>query len=144
MASFEPAFGAEVPQSERGFGLVEVIVSMFLLTILSVAFLPVLISALQATVRNATVATASQVLSEQLDAASLVERTCAAFDLFENETLASVTDDRGTEYQPERSVTGCTPLTYPAQVTIDVSVAVVGQPEIRVEATTFGIVESAN
>jgi|GEM_PF-1583565 type II secretory pathway pseudopilin PulG len=132
------------PKGEAGFGLVEIIVSMFLLTLLSVAFLPLLISALQATVRNSTVATASQILSEQLDAVTLVPRTCAAFTQFASQALASVTDDRGTEYQPARQVTGCPPGAYPARVTIRVSVAVTDQPEIRVEATTFGVVESAN
>lgn len=116
---------------------------MFLLTLLSIAFLPVLISAMQATVRNSTVATASQLLSEQLDAATLVPRSCAAFNQFASQAIPQVIDERGTRYQASRAVTGCTPASYPAPVTIVVRVTVIGEPDIRVQATTLGVVESA-
>lgn len=130
--------------ADDGFGLVEVVVSMFLLVLLSVAFLPLLIGSLQATVRSTTVATATQVLSEQLDIASLVARNCAAFDSYETAALPVVTDDRGTQYQAVRSVTGCPASTFPATVTVTVSVDVAGQPDLDLHATTLAVVESAN
>lgn len=129
---------------DRGFGLVEIVVSMFLLALLAVAFLPLLIESLRVSVTNSKVATANQILSEQLDAIALVGRTCAAFDAFESAAIPTVTDARGTVYQADRDVTGCTPASYPAPVTIVLTVSVVGEPEIGSRATTTAIVESLN
>jgi len=129
---------------DDGFGLVEIVVSMFLLALLAVAFLPLLIESLRVSVTNSKVATANQILSEQLDAIALVDRTCAAFDAFESAAIPTVTDARGTVYQADRDVTGCTPASYPAPVTIVLTVSVVGTPEIGSRATTTAIVESLN
>ncbi|GAA1687827.1 hypothetical protein GCM10009792_04510 [Microcella alkalica] len=129
---------------DSGFGLVEVVVSMFLLALLSVAFLPLLIESLRVQVLNSKVATANQVLSEQLDAIALVDRTCAAFDAFRSAPVADVTDGRGTVYRASRAVTGCTPASYPAPVTVVLTVTVVGDASIRAQATTRAIVERAN
>lgn len=133
-----------VMSEEDGFGLVEIVVSMFLLALLAVAFLPLLIDALRVSVVNSKVATSNQILSEQLDAVALVDRTCAAFDAFESVAIPTVTDARGTVYQADRDVTGCAPATYPAAVTIVLTVTVVGEPSIGSRATTTAIVERLN
>lgn len=127
-----------------GFGLIEIVVSMFLFALLAVAFLPLLIDALRATVRNATIATATQIMSEQLDTITLVPRTCEAFESWEAEPLPVTVDSRGSEFQPQRAVTGCEPGSYPAAVTIIISVSVAPDADIRVESTTLAVVESAN
>lgn len=129
---------------DKGFGLVEILISMFLLALLAVAFLPLLIDALRVSITNAKVATANQILSEQLDAIALLPRTCAAYNAFESATLPAVADERGTTYQASRDVVGCTPAAYPAAVTITLTVTVVGEPEIRARAVTRAVVESAN
>lgn len=129
---------------DTGFGLVEIVVSMFLLALLAVAFLPLLIESLRVSVTNSKVATANQILSEQLDAIALVARTCAAFDAFDSAPIATVTDARGTVYQAARIVTGCPPAAYPAPVTITLTVSIVGDASIGAKATTSAIVESAN
>ncbi len=129
---------------DTGFGLVEIVVSMFLLALLAVAFLPLLIESLRVSVMNAKVATATQILNEQLDAIALLPRTCAAFNAFEGAAIPSVTDSRGTVYQAARDVTGCTPASYPAAVTITLSVSVVGDPSIGSRAVTRAVVESLN
>lgn len=129
---------------DAGFGLVEIVVSMFLLALLAVAFLPLLIESLRVSVTNSKVATANQILSEQLDAIALVARTCTAFDAFDSAPIATVTDARGTVYQADRTVTGCPPATYPAPVTITLTVSIVGDASIGAKATTSAIVESAN
>lgn len=136
----EPATSSD----DSGFGLVEIVVSMFLLALLAVAFLPLLIESLRVSVTNSKVATANQILSEQLDAIALVPRTCAAFDAFESAAIPNVTDERGTIYQADRDVTGCAPASYPASVTIVLTVSIVGEPGIGSRATTFAIVESLN
>ncbi|MFN3707730.1 prepilin-type N-terminal cleavage/methylation domain-containing protein [Microcella sp.] len=130
---------------DRGFGLVEVVVSMFLLTLLAVAFLPLLIESLRITVRNATIATATQVLSEQLDTVQVVDRTCAAYAAWAAQSVAPITDERQSNYRATRSVTGCAPsMTFPATVTVTVSVDVTPDTDVRVQATTLAIVERAN
>lgn len=134
----------ESASDDAGFGLVEIVVSMFLLALLSVAFLPLLIESLRVSVTNSKVATANQILSEQLDAIALIDRTCAAFNTFESVAIQTVTDARGTVYQADRDVTGCTPASYPAPVTIVLTVSIVGEPTIGSRATTTAIVESLN
>lgn len=131
-------------RDDRGFGLIEILVSMFLLALLAVAFLPLLIDALRVSITNAKLATANQILSEQLDAIALVDRTCADFDAFESASIAPVTDERGTVYQAARDVTGCPPAAYPDQVTITLTVTVAGDASIGARATTTAIVESVN
>ncbi len=129
---------------DAGFGLVEIVVSMFLLALLAVAFLPLLIESLRVSVTNSKVATANQILSEQLDAIALVPRTCAAFDAFESVAIPTVTDNRGTVYQADRDVVGCTPASYPAPVTVTLTVSIVGDASINSRAVTTAIVESLN
>lgn len=129
---------------ERGFGLVEILISMFLLALLSVAFLPLLIDSLRVTVRNATAATATQLVSEQLDATSLIPRTCAGVSSFAAAALPIVTDERGTVYSSGRSADPCPTTGYPIAVPISVWVTANTEPEVRVESSTTVIVESAN
>lgn len=131
-------------RSDDGFGLVEIVVSMFLLAVLAVSFLPLLINALQASVRNATAATATQLVSEQLDAVSLLPRTCAALSGFSASSIPPVTDDRGGVYRAFRSVASCPASGYPAAVRVRVWVTVDSAPGLRIEAETMVIVESAN
>lgn len=134
--------GARTPATDdSGFGLVEIVISMLLLALLAVAFLPLLIGALQASVRNATIATANQLLSEQLDALQTTARTCAALDAYESASISVTTDPRGTEYTPQRTVGAC-PSTFPGSVTVTLRVTVADQPDVRLETVTFAVVES--
>lgn len=132
------------PPADAGFGLVEIVISMFLLALLSVAFLPLLIDSLRVTVRNATAATATQLASEQLDATGLVDRTCAALAVFESASVAPVTDARGTVYTATRTVAACPASGYPAAVEVTVSVTADSAPNLIVQSTTTVIVESAS
>lgn len=129
---------------DEGFGLVEIVISMFLLALLAVAFLPLLINALQASVRNSTAATATQLVSEQLDAVSLLGRTCAALTAFEAASLPTTTDDRGSVYTAHRDAATCPASGYPAGVRVRVWVTVDSDPALQVEAETIVIVEAAS
>lgn len=58
---------AEKDVDERGFGVVEIVISMFLLLIIATAFLPVMIQGHKLSVLNATVATATQLANQQVE-----------------------------------------------------------------------------
>lgn len=135
---------ARLVDRERGLSLVEIIIAMFLLAILSVAFLPVLISSLQLSIRNATTSTATQVLSEQLDELVATPPTCADLQAYGAVTPATVTDRRGVEYRPARSVPACDTLTYPAIVTVVLSVAITNSDVNDVDARTSFLIERAS
>ena len=130
--------------SDAGFGLVEIVVSMFLLAILAVAFLPILIDALRASVRNATAATATQLVSEQLDLVSLLPRTCAALASFESAAIPTVTDERGIVYTSHRDAAACPSSGYPAAVSVRVWVTADSSSTLLIESTTTVIIESAS
>ena len=79
-----------------GFGIVEVIVSMFLLSIMAMAFLPVLVQALQVSKVNASIATATQLLSADLDGARQAVLLCAPEAVSRYEGAFTVTGVWGT------------------------------------------------
>lgn len=122
MKSENSVDGRYLEESDRGLGLVEIVVALFLLALLSLAFLPLLINSLQQTIRNATISTATQVLNEQLDAVLAAEPTCAALTAFEVAAPGPTTDRRGVVYQATRSVPDCSSLTFPASITVDLGV----------------------
>lgn len=129
---------------DAGFGLVEIVISMFLLALLAVAFLPLLIDALRASARNATAATATQLVSEQLDAVSLLPRTCSALAAFESAAVPTVTDARGTVYTPHRDAAACPASGYPVAVSVRVWVTADSSSSLLIESATTVIVESAS
>lgn len=135
---------AEAGDRESGFGLVEILISMFLLALLAVSFLPLLIDALRVTVRNASIATATQLVSEQLDAVSLIPRTCSALEAFEAAAIPPLTDERGTVYTAVRDAATCPASGYPLTVSVTVSVTASSQPDLLVRSTTTVIIESAS
>ncbi|PPL20056.1 type IV pilus modification PilV family protein [Microterricola pindariensis] len=107
---------------ERGFGLVEILVSMLLLSIIAVAFLPLLIQAMKTSQLNATVATATQMVNEQLNTARADISSCATLTIFAGAALAPTTDPRGIVLTPHRAITSGCPVSavYPATGTIKV------------------------
>lgn len=106
---------------EAGFGLVEIIVSMFLLALLAASFLPILVQGLTTSVRNSTIATGSQIVAQQLDEVRALASTCSAVSAFDDVTIPATTDERGTVFQPFREVVGtCSadPDDYPSVVEV--------------------------
>ena len=89
--------------SDSGFGVVEIIVSMFLLALLAVAFLPLLITSLQVTVTNARVATATQLVTRQLEQIGAAGSSCSAVKALVAVTPAPVADPNG-ELRPRHSL----------------------------------------
>jgi type II secretory pathway pseudopilin PulG len=62
--------------SDSGIGLIEIVISMFLISLLAIAFIPVVVSAMRSSALNSTAATATRLVSQAVDDA----RTRSAAD----------------------------------------------------------------
>ena len=123
--------------SDAGFGMIEIVISMFLLGLLAIAFLPLLMTSMKTTVINSSIATATQLVNQQMDQARAAGATCALISTFgATAVMAGPPDERGMSYQPSRAVGPCPP-SYPGTVTVKVSVSVVGATFAPVRATTL-------
>lgn len=80
---------------EQGFGVIEILISMFLIGLLAIAFLPVLITALQVSVRNTTIATATQLVAQELEEVGALGSSCTAIKAFAAVTPSPVADPQG-------------------------------------------------
>jgi type II secretory pathway pseudopilin PulG len=127
---------------DSGMGMVEIVVSMFLLAIVAMSFLPVLIQGMRGTVTNATAATAGQLVSQQIDAARALPATCAALSAFDDAAVPSTSDARGTVFYPHRQVGAC-PAAYPGVVTVRVWITEGASTAVTTEAKTLVYVSSA-
>ena len=105
-----------VVSDERGFGMVEVLVSMVIFGIVVVSFLPLLIQTLIVSRENTTVATATQLVSEQIQLARGTAGTCVAMTAFAGATVAPVTDGRNVRLTPSRELLSTCPTVYPGTV----------------------------
>ena len=110
--------GVRLPgSSEDGFGLIEIVISMFLLALLAMAFLPVLAQGLKQSAANATLATATQLVQQSIEGARS-QTTCSAI-LAES---SSVPDARGISVTIARTVGACPLIGYPTTVPVTVTV----------------------
>ncbi|WP_241986018.1 prepilin-type N-terminal cleavage/methylation domain-containing protein [Cryobacterium sp. Hz7] len=134
--------GANPDRGDPGFGLIEVVISMFLLSLLTIAFLPLLITAMKTTVLSSTIASASQLVSQQLDAIRAVAPNCAEVGAFDDGSVATSGLSGGTVFQPHRLVGPC-PGTYPGVVSVRAWVTKAGDVKVMAEATTLVYVKSA-
>ena len=74
-------------RSDTGFGLIEIVISMFMLAALSIAFVPILVQGLKQSAANTTLATASQLVNERMQLAQGAGTTCSVV------TALGVTED---------------------------------------------------
>lgn len=101
----------------RGFGLIEIVVAMFLLAIVTLAVLPLLVQGLKLSASNATVAAATQLANQQVE--SLRSKSLCS-DIAPAATTATA---QGVVLQISRTVgTTCPVLGYPITVPVSVSV----------------------
>lgn len=131
---------SRIRESEDGLGLIEIVVSMFLLALTALALLPLLIQGVQASAKNSTTASATQLVSQQVEQARQAATTCQSLRTFGLAAVASVTDPRGVVLQPVRTVGTC-PASYPGTVTFTASVTSDG--DTLATATTRILVTSA-
>ena len=69
-------------RSDDGFGLIEIVISMFLLAVLAMAFLPLLVQSLKQSAANATLVTATQLVNERLELVQSAGGTCSSIGAF--------------------------------------------------------------
>jgi type II secretory pathway pseudopilin PulG len=81
---------------ELGFGVIEIVVSMFLLALLAVAMLPLLIQSMRVASTNATIAVATQVVAQQLEQLTASGSSCSAVKTFVAATPAAVAGPSGS------------------------------------------------
>ncbi len=106
--------------NDRGFGIIEIVISMFLLALLAAALLPLLVQGLQQSAANATLATATQLANDQIELAR-AESTCAGL----SSSNQTVTDARGVSLLVARTVGPCTvpaDAENPSKVAVSVTV----------------------
>lgn len=128
---------------ESGLGLIEIVVSMFIIALLAMAFLPLLVRSFTTTTLNTTITTATQLLSSNMEQLrSNQTPTCATVTSYANATIAVVTDQRGVSLQAHRSV-AC-PGTYPGVATFRAWVTEGAGTTATAEATTLVYVGSAS
>jgi len=143
----KPVIG-EVSISERGFGVIEIVVSMFLLGVLLISHIPLMINSVKDTGMNTTIATATQIVNEQIESARAVrspastEPSCQDITTFLQVTLAPVKDPRGVTLVPQWDPTSC-PSTYPGVIRVRASVTRIGYSTPVASAVTLIFVRSA-
>jgi len=142
----DPRFDARA--SENGFGVVEVVISIFLLSLLSISFIPLLVNSIKSTGKNTTIATATQIVNQEIEGARAVRSptsttpSCLDVTNFLNVTIATVTDPRGVTLLPKWDATTC-PTSYPGVVRARVSVTRSGSTNVVAQAVTLIYVASA-
>jgi Tfp pilus assembly protein PilV len=93
---------------ESGLGLVEIVVSMLMLAALAIAFLPMLVQGLKTSAATATLATATQLVNQKMEAAGATT-TCSAATALAG--VSSLVDPRGVTIQVTTVVGACPPGT---------------------------------
>ncbi|HCG00692.1 MAG TPA: hypothetical protein DEV93_09130 [Chloroflexi bacterium] len=124
--------------ADSGFGVIEVMVAMMLLAILTVAILPSLVSALRTSSTNATLATATGLVNQQMeDARSHVPSTCGSLAASDY----TITDTRGVVLKVARTVPTCPLAGYPRAISVTVQVTRLTTGAALSSASTLVFVE---
>ena len=126
---------------DSGFTLIEVVVAMFLLGIVALGLIPGLVGSLKVSAENTNIATASQLVNQQIDAARVGTPTCATLTTYKNQVLPPVVDRRGVSFQPIRNSLTCT-AGAPGIAKVSVSVTLTGSSAVLASATTYVYVTS--
>ena len=92
-------------QRDLGFGVIEIIVSMFLLALLAVAMLPLLIDSMRVASTNASIAAATQVVAQQLERLRDSGSSCSAVKTLVATPPAVVAGPAGSQ-QPQLEFIG--------------------------------------
>jgi type II secretory pathway pseudopilin PulG len=127
---------------DRGFGMIEIVISMFLIGLIAIAFIPVLVQGMRISVVNTTTATATQLVSENMEQARARGTNCADLRTFAAEAVSPVVDKRGVSFQPAREPVTCTGTIadYPKTVPFRVKVTETGSSTVLASASTLILV----
>jgi hypothetical protein len=140
---------SRVPPDDRGFGVIEIVISLFLLGLLAVSFIPVLINGWKTSARNTTIATATQLVNQQMGNIRAVRSptstppSCADITTFVAGTFLPSLDPRGVSLQPQWDSVTC-PAAYPGVVRVRVTVTETGEITPIASAVTLIFVSSAS
>ena len=115
--------------------MIEIVVSMLLLSLLAIAFLPMLVTSLRISVSNASLTTATQLLSEQMSELRAQGTTCAALDAYRS-SLPSEVDAGGRQFSQTVEI-DCSAVDHPTTVSVTVSVSTGDSALALAEATTL-------
>ncbi|TFC56941.1 MULTISPECIES: prepilin-type N-terminal cleavage/methylation domain-containing protein [unclassified Cryobacterium] len=128
---------------DRGFGMIEIVVSMFLIALIAMAFIPVLVQGMRLSVVNTSVATATQLVSQNMEQARARGTNCADLRTFAAEAISPVVDKRGVSFQPTRDPITCTGTIadYPKTVPFQVKVTESGSSAVLASASTLILVK---
>lgn len=132
---------ARSADDDGGFTLIEIVVAMFLLAIVATGLIPSLLSSLKVSGQNTTIATASQLVGQQIDVARSGPATCSALQSFKIAVLPPVVDARGVSFQPIRNSVTC-PATPAGIAKVTVSVTLTGSATVLAKAITYVYVTS--
>lgn len=98
-----PDFSRLGRSNEFGFGVVEIVIAMFLVGLMAVAFLPILVQSVRVTATNAIVAEATQIVAQQLERVGAAGSSCSAVKAITGTPPAVVDTERGS-LQPHLSL----------------------------------------
>lgn len=133
---------------EGGLGIIEIVISLFLLALLAMSFVPILLNAWKVTAKNTTIATATQLVNQNLEGARSVRSATAGspscYDLTQylKITPSPVTDPRGVILNTQWDATTC-PSSYPGVVRVGISVSQSGATTPLASAVTLIFVSTA-
>jgi Tfp pilus assembly protein PilV len=113
-------------RSSEGVSLVEVVVSMFILALIAMAFLPLLVQGVKQSAASATRATAVQLVSDQIDQARSAGTSCAVVRGLVGSVVTS--DSRGNSLTRTNTAGTCSTVvgSYPTTLTFTVDVTRTG------------------
>lgn len=124
--------------TDDGIGMIEIVVSMFLIALIAISFLPLLMRTMTASTLNVKTSSATQLVASSMDKARVITpATCSGATAFATASLPTVTDSRGVVLQPRRELVGACPTSYPGTVAIRAWVTESGQAVVLAEATAL-------
>jgi len=125
-----------------GFGVIEIVISMFLLGLLAAAFLPLLVQGLKQSAANATLATATQLANDQIELVRSATK-CSELGLPATTTITTTVDPRNVTLSVVRTVgSSCTPTDEnPVNVPVEVTVTRTDTGSVLATARTLVFIE---
>jgi Tfp pilus assembly protein PilV len=129
-------------RNDDGFGLTEIVVSLFILAILAISMLPLLVQGLTVAAMNATLATATQLVQDRVEFTRTTP-TCAGVAAQEGLVTTSP-DSRNISYNVTGTIVGdACPAALPGLIEFTVDVARNDDPSaILASATTLVLITS--
>lgn len=93
--------------ADAGLGMIEVVVAMFMLALVAIAALPLLLNGMQRAAENSALATATQLVNEQLQLARIEPETCASIEAFATRPVGDLPDAGDAVLRVDRDLGDC-------------------------------------